>query len=493
MQVSADGTEAAKGPATGAPASWELTFVGTFLANGRYLVLGDNAPAQTPRGTVPGTWAEIDVTVSPPAVRRTFSHPSVGNNDLQDVALNPVDGQLYGHSIVRNRIVRIDPTTGAATGVGPTFDAPANAGSVFFDAFGRLWLYGSGDTVGTQDTLYRIDDVGEDVPEVVAQGPAVTNSDGASCPFTLGLDKTVDPASACAGTTVTYRYEVTNEAIDPTPREGGTVTSADFVDDLPDDGRTFVAGSLVNPFGGDVNAYGGTDRLQIDELQVTAGQSGVIEVDVALPADLAPGTVMNQARLTPSPATSEPRCCPSSPGPHSSPTRHRSRSAAAPTWASTRRPRRRWPGPVTRSTYTIRVTNHGPSDAVGVDSLADTLPDGLTPGTEGRGVGRRTIRWPAFDLAAGAHRDVTVSATADQDVRQAAADDGDLDNTASVQHPGDPNPANDRDTAVVPVDHPDLVVDKDDGLTTVVPRRRGHLHHPASPTPAPATPTAWCT
>ncbi len=307
------------------------------------------------------------------------------------------------------------------------------------------------------------------MPEVVAQGPAVTNSDGASCPFTLGLDKTVDPASACAGTTVTYRYEVTNEAIDPTPGEGGTVTSADFVDDLPDDGRAFVTGSLVNPFGGEVNAYGRTDRLQIDELQITSGQSGVIEVDVALPADLAPGTLMNQARLSDisgnlgAEVLSEFSGTPQLPDP--TPLQVRScadlgvdKTAQTPV-----------AGPGDQVVYTIRVTNHGPSDAVGVDSLADTLPDGLTPGTEVEVSADGTIRWPAFDLAAGAHRDVTVSATADEDVRQAAGDDGDLDNTASVQHPGDPNPANDQDTAVVPVDHPDLVVDKDDGLTTVDP------------------------
>ena len=162
VRVSAGGDEFDLGPAVGAPASWVLTFVGTFLANGHYLVLGDNAPARTSRGTVPGTWAEIDVTGVHPEVIRTFSHPSIGNNDLQDIALNPVDGELYGHSITRHRIVRINPTTGAATGIGPTFARPANAGSSFFDSFGRMWLYGSGKTVGAQDTLYRIDHVGRD-------------------------------------------------------------------------------------------------------------------------------------------------------------------------------------------------------------------------------------------------------------------------------------------------------------------------------------------
>ena len=472
VRVSADGDENMMGPAVGAPTSWELTFVGTFLANGHYLVLGDNAPAPTPRGTVPGTWAEIDVTVSPPEVIRTFSHPSVGNNDLQDVALNPVDGELYGHSITRDRIVRINPTTGAAIGVGPTFTTPANAGSSFFDSFGRMWLYGSGDTVGTQDTLYRIDEVGQDTPEVVAQGPAVTHSDGASCPFTIGMEKTVDPPTACAGTTVTYRYDITNEAIVPAHREATAPVSADFVDQLPDDGRTFVAGTLVNPFGGDVDAYGGTGRLQIDHLAIPHDSTATIQVDVALPPAMAPATVMNQARLLDLSGNLGSQVLSEFPGtpelPDATPLTVRNcadlgveKSVDA-----------GLAGPGDRLTYTVRVTNHGPSAATGVDSVADTLPAGLTVVSASHGgtlTPDGTVRWPAFALAPGAHRDLTVSATTDEDIRTDTADDGDLDNTATVQHPDDPNDDNDRDTAVVPIDHPDLVVDKDDGLTTVGP------------------------
>jgi uncharacterized repeat protein (TIGR01451 family) len=471
VRVSADGDELDLGTAIGAPTSWELTYVGTFLPNGHYLVLGDNTPATTPHGTVPGTWAEIDVSVTPPGVVRTFSHPSIGNNDLQDVALNPVDGELYGHSSTRNRIVRINPTTGAATAVGPTFPAPANAGSVFFDSFGRLWLYGSGDTLGNQDTLYRIDEVGVDAPQVVAQGPEVTNSDGASCPFSVAMDKTVDPGVACAGTTVTYRYEIANEVV-PSQRESTAQITADFEDQLPDDGRTFVAGSLVNPFGGDVVPYGGTDRLHIDTVQIPVGGSATIEVDVAIPADQAPGTLLNQARLLDlsgnvgTEVLSEYPGTPQLPDPTPVVVQNcadLSVEKAANTQVA---------GPGDAVAYTVRVTNHGPSDAVDVDSAADTLPDGLTFVSASHGGHLAldgVVRWPAFDLPVGASRDLTVNATADADVRTATADDGDLDNTASVQHPGDPNDDNDRDTAVVPVDQPDLVVEKDDGLTVVDP------------------------
>jgi uncharacterized repeat protein (TIGR01451 family) len=475
VRVSAGGDEQDLGAAVGTPASWELTYVGTFLENGHYLVLGDNTPAQTPRGTVPSTWAEIDINVVPPHVVRTFSHPSIGNNDLQDVAVDPVTGDLYGHSITRNRIVRIDPTTGAATAVGPTFAAPANAGSSFFDSFGRMWLYGSDDTVGTQDTLYRIDDITEDTPVVVAHGPAVTNSDGASCPFTLGMEKTVAPGTACAGTEVTYRYRITNEAVlrqRSSRPESAELVEADFEDVLPDDGRTFVGDSLVNPFEGDVNAYGGTRRLAIENLRIPPEQPATIEVRVALPADLAAGTVLNQASLTDITGNRGARILSEFPGTPQLPDPTPLVVQSCADLGIEKTALTEVAGPGDEVAYTLRVTNHGPSDATGIDSVADTLPDGLTfvsAGDGGAVSADGTVRWPAFDLAVGAHRDLTVTATADGDVRSAAGDDGRLDNTATVQHPGDPNADNDRDTASVPTDHPDLVVLKDDGLEMVDP------------------------
>jgi uncharacterized repeat protein (TIGR01451 family) len=104
--------------------------------------------------------------------------------------------------------------------------------------------------------------------------------------------------------------------------------------------------------------------------------------------------------------------------------------------------------------------------------VADSLPAGLTFKGASHGgalAADGTVRWPAFALAVGAHRDLTVTATADEDVRTTTEDDGDLDNTAAVLHPGDPNPGNDHDTVVVPIDHPDLIVEKDDGVAHIAP------------------------
>lgn len=470
VRLGADGSEEDLGVPTGVPSSWELTYVGTFLPDGHYLVLGDDAPAGTPAGTDSATWAEIDLGEVPPRVVRTFGHPTIGNNDLQDVAYNPVDGLLYGHSRTRDRLVRIDPATGAATAVGPAFTAPANAGAVFFDAFGRLWLYGSGAEPSRQDTLYRIDEPGTSAPVVVAQGPTVTNADGASCPFNLAMDKTVTPTSACAGEVVTYRYTVTNQAMAPGSR--GPSASFTFVDTLPDDGRTFVADSLVDPLGGIANAYGGGRELRVEGLALAQGETATLAVDVALPATMTPGTVTNQARLVDLTGDLGGEVRSEFPGTPEFPDPTPLEVRACPDLGITKEVDATLAGPGDRLTYTLRVTNHGPGRAAGIDSVADTLPPGVTfvaASDQGTVQADGVVRWPAFALDEGDHRDLTVTVLAATTVRTATEDDGRLDNTALVAHPDDPDPTNDRDTAAVPVDTPDLVVTKDDGHTVVDP------------------------
>ena len=261
--------------------------------------------------------------------------------------------------------------------------------------------------------------------------------------FGLGMEKTVTPATACAGTTVTYRYEITSEAIvwpdHSSPPAGSSEAldgiNVDFEDQLADDGRTFVPGSLVNPFGGDELPYGGTNRLVIENFDVHHGSTGTIEVDVALPADTPAGTLMNQARLTDLPGAfgfevlSEFPGTPQLPDPTPLVVRQCADIGVDKSVDAT------VAGPGDELTYTVRATNHGPSDATGVDSVADTLPPGLIfVSAEAGGLltADGTVRWPAMDLAVGQHRDLTVTARATTDVRQVTEDDAELDSALHV-------------------------------------------------------------
>ena len=463
VRVHADGTQTSLGPATGAPTGWVLTAVGTFLENGRYLVLGDPVPPTTPAGTVPALWAEIDVSTSPPSVVRTFSHPSVGNNDLWDVAVSPLDGQLYGYSIAADRIVRIDAVTGAATPVGPPLPQVALTGSSFFDSFGRLWLYGDSTGTNAQDTLFRIDDVFDETAQVVGSGPTVTNSDGASCPFSVGMEKTAAPEAVCAGGTTTFRMAMSNES------PNGAPITADFLDRL-DGGRTFVAGSLVNPFGGQVNDYGGGSELTITDLTLPGGTTEAVTVEVAVPADQAPGSFTNQAALLDLSGNVGPALLSEYPGTPQLPDATPVTVTSCVDLGVTKTTESTVLGVGDEVTYAIRVTNNGPSDATGIDSLVDALPAGtrFVAASDGGAVNSfGTISWPAFDLAAGAHRDVTVTVQGQSDVLDHADEQDRVVNTAMVHHPGDTNADNDTDQTALPVPRPDLAIVKDDGVDVV--------------------------
>jgi hypothetical protein len=60
------------------------------------------------------------------------------------------------------------------------------------------------------------------------------------------------------------------------------------------------------------------------------------------------------------------------------------------------------------------------------------------------------VTWPAFDLAAGEERSVTVTARVDEDVPAGS----DVLNVAEAPHPDDPNPADNRDDDLDGVERP---------------------------------------
>jgi uncharacterized repeat protein (TIGR01451 family) len=127
-------------------------------------------------------------------------------------------------------------------------------------------------------------------PGPFATGDVAGFNDGTSCPYTLAMQKSVNPESAQAGQIVTYTYRIFNQNV-------SSINTIDFEDILPADGRIFVAGTLNNPFGGAVNAFGGTNTLQITGITVSGDSAAEITVDVLIPATATAGTVTNQAFL----------------------------------------------------------------------------------------------------------------------------------------------------------------------------------------------------
>ncbi|HTX91046.1 MAG TPA: SdrD B-like domain-containing protein, partial [Anaerolineales bacterium] len=126
--------------------------------------------------------------------------------------------------------------------------------------------------------------------------------------------------------------------------------------------------------------------------------------------------------------------------------------------------------PGTSVTYTITVSNSGPSDATGA-TVTDSFPAGVTATWTCAGVGGATCTASgsgnlstSANIPAGQHVTYTVTANIVSSLT------GDLVNTATVAHPADTNSANnsatDTDTQHTQVD---LSVTKTDGVTQYVP------------------------
>lgn len=97
-------------------------------------------------------------------------------------------------------------------------------------------------------------------------------------------------AKVFPGATITYNYTIVNpNAFD--------LRGLSFVNAFAD-GRTFVRGSLQNPFGGEVGRYGSSSSLLISRMTIPALSSRAISVSVQIPENISPGLLINSALLT---------------------------------------------------------------------------------------------------------------------------------------------------------------------------------------------------
>nr|WP_300142483.1 DUF11 domain-containing protein [Propionicimonas sp.] len=238
----------------------------------------------------------------------------------------------------------------------------------------------------------------------------------------LAVTKSATPDDPVAGEPVAYTIEVRNAG--PAAAEGATLA-----DELP----ASLTGASV---GTDVGSCSLTGRsVACDFGTVPAGGVVTVSVDAIL-APSASGAVGNTATVASS--TDDP-----DPDNNTSTTTFTAGNSADLAIAKTGAP-----ASVTNGdevTYTLLVTNHGPSDALGAE-VADELPDGLTYDScttpQGScGAADDTVRFQLGTVAAGNSVQLQITAT--------VADDfpgGQLANTARVSHDGD-DPAPDNDEA----------------------------------------------
>jgi uncharacterized repeat protein (TIGR01451 family) len=264
----------------------------------------------------------------------------------------------------------------------------------------------------------------------------------------LAVTKTDGKTSAVPGTADTYTITVSNAG-------PSTVTSLNLTDSVP--------AALLNPIFGTPSAGSYDPATGIwSGLSLATGQSITITLTGTIdPA--ATGSLTNTATVSPPPGVTDPN-----PGNNSSSDTNTLTPQAD--LAATKTDGKTSAVPGTSTTYTITVSNAGPSTVSSVN-LTDTIPAALlNPAFGAPSAGSydpATGVWSGLSLATGQSITITLTGTIDP------AATGTLTNTATVSPPAgvtDPNPGNnsgsDSDTLTPQAD---LAITKTDSVTSAVP------------------------
>jgi gliding motility-associated-like protein/uncharacterized repeat protein (TIGR01451 family) len=262
-------------------------FAGDISPDGRYLI-------------IIGTFYPLfDDAYAADLVRIDLEDPNYATTTIPindealifDIAFHPVTGILYGYDSGSQRLLQIDPQTGDFVFNIPASGAPFNTGSLFFDAYGNLFAYGSPSYTAPQNRLYRID-TETGVSTLLFNGPSAESSDGCSCPYTIELTKTVEPKQAFPCSEVEYTFEIVNTS--QRLQEGIRLE-----DELPA-GFTFVAVS-ENPLGGNILSNPGDGFFVLDDVDLPEGR---FEIKIIVNTGLvSSGIYRNQAVLKNLPAS----------------------------------------------------------------------------------------------------------------------------------------------------------------------------------------------
>ncbi len=192
-----------------------LYYAGDITPDGRYLLVAGigNSAANL-------VWIDLEDAL--------FSTKTVllsdANVRIVDMAFDPYSGLLFAHDLAASRMITIDPTTGIINANFLRQPAVDQLGALFFDVFGNLYGYGSYQSL-VQDKFVSIDKITGAIT-LLGQGPTSTGQDGCACPYSIQLQKEVQPDTATVCTYVNYTFTFYN---------GSGITNQDvlFSDTLP--------------------------------------------------------------------------------------------------------------------------------------------------------------------------------------------------------------------------------------------------------------------
>ena len=123
-----------------------------------------------------------------------------------DMAVSPVDGDIYAWRNDKRLLVKIDPVTGITTDIGTGHQDFLKFGSFVFNAQNKIIAYGNDLTNNAkQETLVEIDPT-TGVVTKIGTGPSTEDNDGCSCAFGIELTKEVAASIVQQGEAVSYTH-----------------------------------------------------------------------------------------------------------------------------------------------------------------------------------------------------------------------------------------------------------------------------------------------
>jgi uncharacterized repeat protein (TIGR01451 family) len=276
----------------------------------------------------------------------------------------------------------------------------------------------------------------------------------------LTVTKTDGKTSAVPGESVSYLITVTNKG-------PSTVTSLNVTDTVPSAISTPIFTASEGTYNSTTGNWTG--------LNLAANQSITLILDGTVQST-ATGTLSNTVTVTPPTGVIDPNCT-------GSPLTCTGNNIATDTdtltpqadLSITKSDGVSAVNPNTSTTYTIQVTNTGPSNATGV-SVTDVIPTDLgnptsTDSNFSYNSGTKTATWTGIALASGQSTTLKLTATVSSTPSGTT-----IDNTAKIVLPiglTDPNlnnnSATDSDKSAIPTGTVDLSVTKTDGQTTAAP------------------------
>jgi gliding motility-associated-like protein len=199
---------------------------------------------------------------------------SLEGTRLDDIAYDPIYGDLYGFDALNKRLVTLDLSGGNVVTYQSTILSEINSlGALFFDDKGVLYGYGS--TSGEENTLFQFDKFQRTIIETYA-GPSGSFSDGCACPYRIQFLKKPSTHEVVPCSEFTMTYLTHNTA-------GSSYTQKTLIDSFPDH---FTITEIIRPpVYGNIESGIGTNKLHVSGMDVLLRyDSIVIKVEVGAEA-----------------------------------------------------------------------------------------------------------------------------------------------------------------------------------------------------------------